>query len=234
MRTRWDNRKIVTVAQVFIFKWRFSCRLRHHCWNSLMILGRAACVLTLKRLSLVSWTTLNVIVASCDLFLFTHIHGSLPREISLVGPAHSLILLSRSLIYHGKSLLLLYLILFILIYNYGSKSSLVNQSFSFKYWHITVFCLHYHDFQCESLLKMHRSVIQCRRTLITVWDHRNLAWVKFVASLLCSERFLSRVLRFPHSPKTENCSVICFDSVWSVVSPISKATMLGKIYWDLN
>ena len=31
MQTRWDNRKIVTVAQVFISKGRFSCRLRHHC-----------------------------------------------------------------------------------------------------------------------------------------------------------------------------------------------------------
>ena len=36
MRTRWDNREIVTVGQVFIFKWRFSCRLRHHCENSLL------------------------------------------------------------------------------------------------------------------------------------------------------------------------------------------------------
>ena len=30
MRTTWDNLKTVTVAQVFIFKWSFSCRLRHH------------------------------------------------------------------------------------------------------------------------------------------------------------------------------------------------------------
>ena len=36
MRTRWDIPKIATVVQVFIFEWPFSCRLRHHCQNSLV------------------------------------------------------------------------------------------------------------------------------------------------------------------------------------------------------
>ena len=33
MRTRWDNRKIITVttAQMFAFKWRFPWRSRRHC-----------------------------------------------------------------------------------------------------------------------------------------------------------------------------------------------------------
>ena len=37
MRTTWDDRKVLTVAQVFIFKWRFSCRCRHYCGSFLIL-----------------------------------------------------------------------------------------------------------------------------------------------------------------------------------------------------
>ena len=36
MRTIWDSPQTVTIGQVFIFKWRFPCRCRRHCWSSLV------------------------------------------------------------------------------------------------------------------------------------------------------------------------------------------------------
>lgn len=36
MRTRWDDCKIVAIAQTFIFKWRFPLCCLHRCWSSLM------------------------------------------------------------------------------------------------------------------------------------------------------------------------------------------------------
>ena len=36
MRSRSNNRNVVTIAHTFIFKWRFRCRSRHYCVNPLL------------------------------------------------------------------------------------------------------------------------------------------------------------------------------------------------------
>ena len=52
-------------------------------------------------------------------------------------------------------------------------------------------------------------------------------WIEFVGSLLCSKKFFPGYSSFPLLPKKTTLDLICRDSVWFVVSSISKANVLG-------
>lgn len=57
--------------------------------------------------------------------------------------------------------------------------------------------------------------------------------IDFVGSLLWSESFFLGTPVFP-SHRKPTFGLICCDSICFVVSSSSKATVLGKIHWDLN